>query len=191
MRLIVFILFIFIAAPSLTAQTEMQNSSELEAYIAQIREWRMTESARMSLRSLANILSEHTILSFIKYDDSGTYGRRYQSTSCPNPNLSDAERKEMRAEYEKKINPILKKLHPLADKDNSGFVSEEEGAHLRDLIEFAYQALYVASQEGENTELFFKSMSINRERFKQRVAEYNEVLLKARELGLKMPDLNL
>ncbi|MFH1755616.1 MAG: hypothetical protein ABIA59_07910, partial [Candidatus Latescibacterota bacterium] len=95
------------------------------------------------------------------------------------------------AEYEMKITPILKKLHPLADKDNSGFVTEDEGAYLRDLIEFAYQASYVASQEGENSELFFKSMNIDRERFKQRVAEYNEVLLKGRASGLDLPDLNL
>ena len=191
MRSIILSLLIILTVPLLFSQTKAQESDELEAYIAQIREWRMTESARMSLRSVAGVLTETTILSFIKIEDSGMYGKRYESTSCPNPNMDATERKNRQSEYESKINPILKKLHPLADRDNSGFVTDEEGAQLRNLIEFAYQALYVASQEGANSEQFYTGMNLDKERFKQRVAEYNEVLLKARASDLELPNLSI
>lgn len=189
MRLIMALLLVSLAAPLLIAQTEKQQSNELEAYIAQIREWRMTEFARMSLRSVASVLNGNTILTFIRYEEGGAYGKRYESASCPDPNMGADERQKMQAEYELKIDPIVKMLHPLADKDHSGFVSAEEGAQLRDLVEFAYQAQFLASQEDANSEQFFSGMGMDEERFKQRVAEYNEVFLKARSSGLELPEL--
>lgn len=186
---IIFLLLIILVSPVLS-QVPAEEPDELEAYIADIREWRMTESARMSLRMLAGIYTEGTILTFKKDESSGLYWRSYQSSSCPKPDMDPAERARLRNEYESKIAPILSKLHPLADKDNSGFVTEEEGAKFRDVVEFAYQAVYVASQEGAGSEGFYTGMSMDEERFKQRVAEYKDMFLKARESGLDFPEIN-
>ena len=183
-------LFVILFAALPFAQVPADEPDELEAYIADIREWRMTESARMSLRFLAGILTENTILTFRKDEASGAYWRGYRGTSCPNPDMDPAERDRMQKEYELTIAPILSKLHPFADKDHSGFVTGEEGARFRDLVEFAYQASYVASQEGAGSESFYAGMSMDEERYKQRVAEYKKVFLKARESGLDFPELN-
>ncbi len=193
MRAILFstwFLFSILAAPFLFAQEETNVSGELEDYITNIREWRMTESARMSLRSLAGILTENTVLSFSKDEASGTYWKSYRGTSCPNPNMDPVEREKMKAEYELLVAPILLKLHPLADRDNSGFVTGEEGAQFRDLVEFAYQASYVAGQEGKDNEQFYIGMNMDRERFKRRVAEYDSVFSKARASGIDLPELS-
>lgn len=189
MRILVCISLCVLGAALLAAQTPAQDSDELEAYVAKIREWRMTESARISLRTVANVLSEQTLLLFNKDDASGAYWKRFQSTSCPNPDMTPAERASMLEEYESKISPIIAALFPLADRDSSGFISEIEAAQFRNLVEFGYQAAYVAAHEEASSEQFFRGMSMDREHYHEQAAAYANMRLKARAAGLDLPAL--
>jgi hypothetical protein len=191
MRTVIFsicFLFFILPAQCLCAQTQTKDSNELEEYIAKIREWRMTESARMHLRSVASILSENTILSFSKDDASGAYWKSYGSASCPDPNMDPAELKRTREEYEARIAPIISTLRSLADTDESGFVTPEEAEQFRELVEFAYQASFVAEQAGAGSENFLTGMSMDKERFERRAEEYKSMYAKARESGLDLPE---
>ena len=177
--------------PCISAQTQAEDSKELKAYIENIRKWRMSERARGSLRSLAGVLTENTIMTFPQDEATGIYYKSYRNTSCMNPNMDPDELKRMKEEYELKIGPIVLKLQPLADTDNSGFVTTEEGAHFRNLVEFGYQATYVASKEDPDSKYFLIGMNMDKDRFKERISEYKELVQEARTRGIDLPEPGL
>jgi hypothetical protein len=151
----------------------------------------MTENARMSIRMMASIQAGTTLPFFQKDDSTGAYWPGYRSASCPKPDMSEAERQELRDEYEAKTDPFIEKMRPLADADHSGFITTEEGAEFRALVEFGYRAAHVVGNEGHDMKKICAGLSMSEESVRERAEQYKELLAKARAGGLDLPDLDL
>jgi len=151
----------------------------------------MTENARASIGLMASIEAGTMLLSFQKDDSSGAFWPRYMSASCPKPEMSETERQELRDELEAKIAPCMEKMRPIADTNNSGFVTTEEGAEFREIVEFGYKASHVVNEEGHDMERICAGLSMKEERVRERAKQYKTLLAKARAAGLDLPDLDL
>ncbi len=173
------------------AAEDPTDSNDFMVYVEQIRRWGMTENARMSIRMIASIEAGTTILSFQKDDSSGAYWTRYMSASCPKPDMSKTERQELRDELDAKITPLIEKMRPIADMDNSGFVTTEEAAQFRAIVEFGYRAFHVLTEEGHDIKKICAGLSMNEEQIRESAKQYEEVLVKARAAGLDFPDVDI
>jgi hypothetical protein len=177
--------------PAVLVAQDPRDSDDFTAYVEQIRKWGMTEDARGSIRMIASVEAGTTLLSYQKDDSSGAYWTRYTSTSCPKPDMSETERQELRDELEARIAPLMEKLRPVADMDNSGFVTTEEGAQFRAIVEFGYKASHVLTEEDRDLKKTCAGLSMNEDRFREQVKQYKELLVKAWAAGLELPDLEI
>lgn len=182
---------ILLVMPTVLAAEDAKDTDELSAYLEQIREWGMTEVARMHLRTIASIMSGGLLLSFEKDAKSGAYFTRYTSASCPSPETSEAELQRLQKEREARVLPLLTKLQSIADMDDSGFVTTEEGVECRELVEFGYRAAHVLNEEGHDMEKICAGLSVNEEQVRERAKKYKKVLAKAGFAGVGLPDLDL
>lgn len=126
--------------------------ADLAAYFEEIRQAGCTESARDSLEMVAGILVGDTILSFPMDPSGRTYGNYYRSSedSCPLPDPSSPRPEALQTDRERTKHAVLGRLRVVADTDRSGFVSTNEGSHLRRVYEFGIKAAFLTSQEGRN-----------------------------------------
>jgi hypothetical protein len=182
---------ILLVMPNVLAAEDRKDANELNAYLEQIRDWGMTEVARMHLRMIASTIAGGTLLSFYKDGESGAYYTRYTSAFCPSPEMSDIERQRVQKEQEAKVLPLINKLQPIADMDDSGFVTTEEGAEFREIVEFGYRAAHVLNEEGHDMEQISAGLSMNEEQVRERAKKYQKFLAKAGVVGIGLPDLDL
>jgi len=183
--------FFLLFVPAIVAAEDPRDKDDFTTYVDQIRKWGMTENARMSIGMIASIEAGATLLSFQKDDSSGAYFPRYMSASCPKPDMSESEREEWRDELEAKVAPFIGKMRPIADTNNSGFVTTEEGREFRAVVEFGYQASHIVNKEGHDMKKICAGLSMNEERARERAKQYRKLLAEARAAGLDLPDLDL
>ena len=177
--------------PAVLGAQEPQATDDFTAYIEQLRSWGMTEAARMSLYTLACVQSGLSVFIVEKDDSSGAYRFGYRGTSCPKPDMSEAERQELRKEQDAKIDPLVEKMRSIADTDKSGFVTTEEAQLFRAVVEFGYQASNVVKAEAHDMEKVCRGLSMTEKQIRERETQYKELLPKARAAGLDLPDLNI
>lgn len=184
-----FVLLLFV--PAILAARDSGDTDDFTAYVDQIRKWGMTENARMSIGMMASIQAGSTIPFFQKDDSTGAYFSGYRSASCPKPDMSEAERQELRDEYAAKTDPLIEKMRLLADTNNSGFITTEEGAEFRAIVEFGYRASHVVNNEGHDMKKICAGLSMSEERVREQAGQYKKLRVEARAAGLDFPDLDL
>jgi hypothetical protein len=132
---------------SCAQKLEMGDPPELAAYIAEIRANRTSASAEMRLRQASALITRDVIVSVKRDDSTGIWHRvsQQQGTRCLAPGADslavEQHRLEVvrqRREEEERVALVMVELRKLADEDRSGFVSDQEGEKLSQLIEFGY-----------------------------------------------------
>jgi hypothetical protein len=182
---------ILLLIPVTLAAKDPTDTDDFSAYVEQIRKWGMTEQARSSISVIASIEAGITLLSFEKEDSSGVFWPRYMSASCPKPDMSETELQELRDELEAKIAPLREKMGSVADTNNSGFVTTEEGVEFRAIVEFGYRASHVVNEEGHDIERICRGLGMNERQVRERAKQYKELLVKVRAAGLNLPDCDI
>ncbi len=122
-------------------------NSDLEDYLAAIRAAGMSEGAHASLRAVAAVSSKRTLLTFEKNQETGRYDRTYQSTTCPLPNATPKQFADWQRGLLEAADKDVKQLKPLADFDNSGFVTTDEGNRFRRIYEAGVEAAYICEHQ--------------------------------------------
>ncbi len=184
-----FLIVLFV--PAALAAQEAKDTDDFTAYVEQLRSWGMTEAARMSLYTLACVQSGISVFMVQKDDSSGVYRFGYRGTSCPKPDMSEAERQELLKEQDSKINPFVERMRSIADTDKSGFVTTEEAQLFRAVVEFGYQAFHVVKAEAHDMQRLCRGLSMTEKQIRERETQYKELLPKARAAGLDLPDLDI
>jgi hypothetical protein len=146
----------------------------------------MSEAATSALDDVSSVFSGNTILSYPKDAASNRYGDSFRSTVCPNPKASETELKRFEADLQLKTETTRKMLQPLADFDNSGFVSSDEGKEFRDLFFFGLKASYVRSHEGPDSAALARGLGISVERYQERARRYIALREKLGDAGRKI-----
>ena len=182
---------ILLLIPVTLAAKDPTDTDDFTAYVEQVRKWGMTEQGRSSISVIASIEAGITLLSFQKEDSSGVFWPRYMSASCPKPDMSETELQELRDELEAKIAPLREKMRSVADTNNSGFVTTEEGAEFRAIVEFGYRASHVVNEEGHDMVRICRGLGMNERQVRERAKQHKELLVKARAAGLNFPDFDI
>lgn len=176
---------------SVFPQTESQPKDYIEC-INQIKAWKMSELARMSIVTIAGIRLGGSILSFRKDENTGAYLNSYTGTKCYSPDLDPEVVKREREQYQYQVDREVTILMPLADFDDTGFVSTSEGTEFRNLVEFGYKAAYVISAEEGSIEHICQGLMIKEETFREMLVKYKNLLATAKKLGItEFPAVNV
>ena len=162
---------------------QQKHSSELDRYIQNIRNDRMTEDAKLTMETISSIRTGHTTLTFVKDSTSGTYGTSYGSTFCPRPGTDSSENLKISKQIDADVNADIKKIRPLADFDNSGFITTDEANRFRRVIEFGLLANFVA-KKGEPESIVVRSFGIPKDRLRKMIEDYKNMVRNARNLGV-------
>ena len=190
-RICLLIIAITIVPSFVFSQTETQPTDLIEC-INQIKAWNMSESARGSLGQIARIRLGGSILSFQKDENSGAYFNSYSGTMCYSPDRNPEEIRLEREQFQYKVDGEIIKLRPLADFNDSGFVSTSEGSQFRSLIEFGYKAAYVNSAEDGDIGRICQGLMMNEGTFNEMLEKYNDFLIRAKNLGVEdLPEVTI
>lgn len=146
---------------------------DLSGYIEEIRERGTTEMAASHLQSIAGIRAGVTIISYPYDEENEFYQTRYRSTVCPIPNASPRELTTFREETLNATQEEFERLQLLADSDGSGFVSTEEAALYRRMVEFGWKVRYL-EREGIDAGMLASQMGMEEQQFVSQREEYEE-----------------
>jgi hypothetical protein len=190
-RICLLIIAISIVPSSVLSQTETQPTDLIEC-IDQIKAWNMSESARGSLGMIAGIRLGGRILSFQKDENSGAYYNSYSGTKCYSPDRNPEEVRLEREQFQYKVDGEIIKLRPLADFNDSGFVSTSEGNQFRSLVEFGYKAAYLISAEDGDIGRICQGLIMNENTFNEMIEQYKDFLIRAKKLGVEdLPEVTI
>ncbi len=142
------------------------------SYIAEVKAAGATEDAQAELLMVAGMMAGETVLEFPKNEETGNYGMKYNSTTCPRPGLSKEELARLRKESDDRIAPILKTLRSVADADHSGFISSKEGSAVRRTFEFGARLSYLAKAEGPDRNRLCKLLPVTPAEFDRQLLAY-------------------
>lgn len=124
-----------------------RSSPELSEYLEAIRASGMSEGAQTSIRNVATLRTKQTLLTFEKDAESGHYGRVYRSGACPIPGATPQQLEAWKKQMLARAQPEVNRLRPLADLDQSGFVTTEEGGRFRATYELGMEVSYICQHE--------------------------------------------
>lgn len=166
--------------------------ADLAAYIEEIRQSGCTESAGSELQGVAGILVGETILTFPRDPSGRTYGNSYRSSedSCALPGPSSPKPEALRTDRERTKQAVLSRLRVVADTDHSGFVSTNEGSHLRRVYEFGAKAAFLTSQEGRKKADLLDLLHVSEAELGSLSAEYRDLAASLSGLSnLSLPEI--
>jgi len=149
---------------------------DLEEYVAQARRTRMSELAEADLRTMAEVLTGATMLTFSRME-SGGYATTYRSGFCPLPGADSAQIERLRVELATKVAEALPRVKAVADRDRSGFVSTVEGFDFRESLVFGLKVAQLVTASGLNRrqELVEATGLTSVQELERRVTGYNVV----------------
>jgi len=98
----------------------------------------MAEDAYFSLREVASIQLGHVQITYSIDETNGSYLSRYSNEACPNLQADPAVLRKQLEDLQDELHERVLLLGPIADADQSGFVTGEEGARFRDLFVFGH-----------------------------------------------------
>jgi hypothetical protein len=174
--------FLVLLPYGLAAQTAAE-PPDMQKYIAEIRQYGMSEMGKSALTMVASIRNGYTELTFPESPD-GSYGMAYSNLFCKNPNADPDLARNEREVAEMKNGLEMIRLKPLADADKSGFVTTEEGMQFRQLVEFVYRIAYVSGLENNDMQKTCKAMGMFEDAVRQKLADYEKLQEQLKELGL-------
>ncbi len=167
-----------------------KKTSDLEAYIDEIRASGVSEMGRSHIYSVASICAGSTVLEYRADATSGRYSPYYTSTTCPNPDADTAELERSKRVRRGEADKLVTSLKRFADADGSGFVTTEEAFDFRRSVEFGYLAAEVIRNEGPKLELIARACGDDVEETARRVGEYRVLARRITEAGVaELPDV--
>ena len=166
-------------------QVEQENDPpDLQAYIDHVRRSGMSDRARMSLYSVAAVMTGQSSLTYVKDEASGQYWPSWHSNTCALPGVSNEERQRLNRLYQAANDSTVAAWKPLADADGSGFVTDEEGRRFRDLHDFGHKVEYLLNEVGLNPADVADLCNQSKDEFREDVAAFNGLMTRAAERGL-------
>lgn len=151
-----------------------QAQSDLEQFVAEIREQGMTEAARQNLATVASIWAGATLFAVEKLP-SGEYETRYTTGFFPRPGADAQEVTALRQKLEERVQAELRRLKSLADRDASGFVSTAEGAQFREVILFGLRVSKLEPGDRQNAEIVARALPKELRWVKDTAREYGDL----------------
>src|SRR6185369_3585858 len=107
----------------------------------------------------------------------------YGSSVCP---IRGATRLEaLRAAGRADVEAEVLRLHPVADFDGSGFVSDEEGERFGVLVHFGQQLNFLVTSERRSSDQLARLMRLSLAEFRSRLHDYQEFVGRAKQLGVE------
>ena len=164
--------------------TTTEKSSDLEAYIQEIRSSGVSEMGQSHIRSIAGILAGSTILSYRVDSTSGRFWPGYMSATCPRPDADTPELERWKALQMSESEKLAIKLMPIADRDASGFVTTKEAWSFRTLIEFGYLVSQVISESDATIEAVSRASGMDIESARHRLKEYQSLSQRLLDIGV-------
>jgi hypothetical protein len=180
--------FLVIAA-FLASVAALSSATELDDYIAHIREYAMSGDAEASLRTVAAYQLGHSTISFRPDESSARYWASYSSLSCPNPDASEDETAAWREKLSAESNAYILKVRSVVDTDESGFVSDVEANAFRSTIELGILAAQLSSKGDLTLELLASACGRSIEDVQDLLREYRRLRTECEALGLVKPAL--
>ncbi len=161
-----------------------RSSPELTKYLESIRTSGMSEGAQTSIRAVAALRTKQTLLTFEKDAESGFYSREYRSGACPikgaTPQQLDAWRKKLVAGTQPEVN----RLRALADLDQSGFVTTEEGERFRSTYELGMEVSYICQHEPCTLKSVSQALGVSPSALSDSLKTYRDLCERAAKLHL-------
>jgi hypothetical protein len=157
---------------------------ELADYLEKIRASGMSEGAESSLRMIASLRIGQTLLTFEKEAETGLYGRTYTSGTCPRPGMTPEQLEALKKTTLESSQKEMDRLKPLADLDHSGFITTEEGARFRSIVEFGIEAAYICQHEPCTPASVSHALGIAKPAFSDLLSRYQDVRRRATELHI-------
>ena len=165
--------------------------TDLRAYLDSIRKSGMSEDAKRDISSVASFTTGAIVTRFQKDESTGQYWPTYQSTVCPIPSPGQSALAKWKDDVREKTDSETQQLKALADSDSSSFVSTEEGAQFRSLVEFAIALSQVSDHERNDVVSICKGLRMTKEQLNERKSEYRNLTRRANTLGIEtLPKIN-
>ena len=158
---------------------------DLAEYIAKVRSAGLSENAESSVGMVARFVCGQSGFKLHKDESSGIYWVGMHSFTCPRPGLTEEELAAFNERNEIERAAIVDLLRPIADADQSGFVSSDEGWILRTVYEFGMKAGYVVSVEGSDPAFVSRGCNVSIEELQPRIEEYNRLAEAMSEVGIE------
>jgi hypothetical protein len=146
------------------------------------RRFHASEEALAGLVDVAELLTDITSLSFSIHPQLGCT-KRYGSSVCPVPGKNRLQ--AILAAGRDDIELEIKRLWAVADRDDSMFVTDEEGQRFRNLVEFGLMLEFLATRTRSVVRLA-ALMRIEPEQFRTRLREYEDLIPRARKFGVSL-----
>jgi len=165
-------------------------TSDLDRYLLERRQAGMSEGAESALRHIADVEAGRLVLTFEK-DPRYGYTSTYTTAFCPRPG---ADRKQLAKLEERSRNASraqLQILKEIADADGSGFVSTREGTAVAQLVDFAWEATFLAEHERRGVQQVARSMEMPMNVFSQKLRAYRDLLRRSAGKDPKLRDIPL
>ena len=83
------------------------------------------------------------------------------------------------------VEPEVCRLHPVADFDGDGFVSDEEGERFGVLVHFGQQLNYLVTSARRSSDETARLMRLSPVEFRTRLHDYQEFVAPAMQSGVK------
>ena len=152
-----------------------QEPADFLEHVEKIRKDGMTEAALGDLDVVASIRTGGTLLRFIEGKTPGEYARSYTGTSC---DLSEADHgrvAQLQQALRKTTLEDRDALRAHVDADGSGFVSTDEAADFRDLIELGDLAAFVIEEKRLSLDGIATAAALSPEETEAKIARYNGI----------------
>jgi hypothetical protein len=82
------------------------------------------------------------------------------------------------------VEPEVRRLHPAADADGDGYVSDEEGERFGVLVHFGQQLNYLVTDASRSTDELARLMRLSPGQLRSRLDEYKAFVARAKQLGV-------
>jgi hypothetical protein len=141
----------------------------------------MEENVYFALREVASVQLGYVQISYEVDEESGQCKVRFNNAACvtmqADPEQLKAQMKIQQDELHKQI--LL--LGPLADEDESGSVSREEGARFRDLFEFGHLAAHCPVEGIPDLPRLAQAVGLDSTEVEKKLSDYRQLKIKSPE----------
>jgi hypothetical protein len=173
---------------TLGAAARQDDSDRPQASVAETQRLRASEQGLGWLVSVAELETRVTVVSF-EVNQEGCV-TNYGSSVAPIRGKTRLFALDAAGRCD--VEDEVVRLHPAADFDGSGFVSDEEGWRFAVLVHFGQQLTYLV-KTGYSAERYPQMMRLSPEEFRARLEDYKEFVRRATTLGiafLEAPSVN-
>lgn len=158
---------------------------DLAACLESIRDQGMSEMARSQLIDISGMVLGHHTLEYIEDPESGRFWQRFTSNLCPLPGTDPEELASLQKTRTAESDSLIALLRPLADSDESGFVSTAEALEMNETYRFGLLLRAVGAKQPVTVDALCVAAGLSREVVQARISAHELMSARAREAGLQ------